>query len=103
MKRMKKSLPFRLAIVALSVGLLSIGTVASADCYADYKAKRDYPLKLHYGIMRINGDCSKSAAIDQVTKRLSSNGWTLLNVLSVFDEAGIDKRKDSAGKFFLRF
>ena len=36
--------------------------------------------------------------------RLASKGWTLLNVLSVFDESGLNnKRKASAGQFFLRY
>jgi hypothetical protein len=35
--------------------------------------------------------------------RLGDNGWQLLNVLGVFDDAGLDERKDSAGEYFLRF
>jgi hypothetical protein len=76
---------------------------ANAACYADYKAKRDNPLKLHYGVMQISGDCTKSAARAEAAQRLEARGWILLNVLSVFDESGLQKRKASAGRYFLRF
>ncbi len=88
-------------VAALALGIAS--TAAEAACYADYKAKRDNPLKLHYGVMQLRGECSKQAARAEVSQRLNSNGWILLNVLSVFDDGGLGQRKDSAGQFFLRF
>ncbi len=30
-------------------------------------------------------------------------GWSLLNVVSVFDESGLAERKDSAGPNYLRY
>lgn len=75
----------------------------AAECYADYKAKRDSPLQLHYGVMQLSGGCTKAAARKEVAVRLAQGGWTLLNVLSVFDESGLGERKASAGKFYLRF
>ena len=91
-----------LPLVAIFV--LGLATsAAEAACYADYKAKRDNPLKLHYGVVQLSGNCSKQAARAEVGQRLKSNGWILLNVLSVFDESGLDQRKNSAGQFFLRF
>lgn len=91
-----------ISLVALFVFALA-ANAAEAGCYADYKAKRDNPLKLHYGVMQLSGNCSKQAARSEVGRRLNSNGWILLNVLSVFDEGGLDQRKNSAGQFFLRF
>lgn len=76
---------------------------ASADCYADYKAKRDDPLRLHYGVAAISGDCSASNATEQLTARLSTDNWTLLNVVGVFQDAGLEERKESAGEYFLRY
>jgi len=76
---------------------------ASAACYADYKAKKGYPMQLHYGVMEISGGCSVGAARGEISSRLSSKGWTLLNVLSVFDASGLAKRKQSAGNYYLRF
>ena len=35
----------------------------AAECYADYKAKRDEPPKLHYGVAQVSdGNCSPGAA-----------------------------------------
>ncbi|GAB5433414.1 MAG: hypothetical protein EpisKO_27840 [Epibacterium sp.] len=75
----------------------------AAGCYADYKAKQDQPLKLHYGVMELSGDCSKAAAKGEVAERLSRAGWTLLNVLTVFGPEGLEQRKADAGRNFLRF
>lgn len=83
------------------------GAAASAECYADYKAKQDAqqddPLRLHYGVAEITGDCTPDAAAEDLAPRLQAGGWQLLNVVSTFDDAGLEERKDSAGEFFLRF
>ena len=89
------------ALIA-AFGALAAPAMA-ADCYADYKAKQDQPLKLHYGVMELGGDCSKSAARLEIAARLKPAGWTLLNVQSVFGPEGLDKRKADAGSYFLRF
>ncbi|SEQ00924.1 hypothetical protein [Thalassovita taeanensis] len=87
-----------------SVLVLSVASAASAEsCYADYKAKRDNPLKLHYGVVELSGPCSVAAARSEVAARLKPNGWTLLNVMSVFGKDGLKERQDSAGRYFLRF
>ncbi|SNT05014.1 hypothetical protein [Tropicimonas sediminicola] len=89
---------------ALAAVLTLAAGPAAAGCYADYKAKRDDPLRLHYGTIELNGDaCTKAAAERQITRRIASDGWTLLTVLGVFDESGLDERKESAGKFHLRY
>jgi hypothetical protein len=74
----------------------------AAECYADYKAKQDNPLRLHYGVAEVS-QCSKQAAQAELTARLAAKGWTLLNVVSVFDESGLDERKESAGPNYLRY
>ncbi len=95
MKQILSSLAF--------TALISLGaTVAAAECYADYKAKQDNPLRLHYGIMEVSA-CDKGKAKKEVAKRLKSSGWTLLNVMSVFGPEGLDQRKANAGKYYLRF
>ncbi len=76
---------------------------AQAQCYADYKAKKDNPLRLHYGIVQLEGACKRSSARAEVSARLDAGGWKLLNVLSVFGPEGLNKRRGNAGKFFLRF
>jgi len=90
--------------ISFSLLLLVLGaTTAQAACYADYKAKQDNPLRLHYGVVEIRGDCAVSEAENQLRDPLASDGWQLLNVLGVFDDAGLDERKDSAGEYFLRY
>ncbi|MFT6076591.1 MAG: hypothetical protein ACJAZ1_003526 [Yoonia sp.] len=90
--------------LSFSLCLLMLGTTAAqAACYADYKAKKDGPLRLHYGVAEVGGDCTTASAESQLDGRLGDNGWQLLNVLGVFDDAGLDERKDSAGEYFLRF
>lgn len=76
---------------------------SAAECFADYKAKKDNPLRLHYGIVQLQGACQRRAAKAEVAARVSAGGWTLLNVLSVFGPEGLDQRRGNAGRFFLRF
>lgn len=86
----------------LSLALIAAAGTAQAACYADYKAKKDNPLRLHYGVAQVSS-CSRGAAAQELRARLSANGWTLLNVVSVFDDSGLNERADSAGQYFLRF
>lgn len=77
---------------------------AAAECYADYKAKKDDPLKLHYGVAQVSDSaCDTSAASSELAPRLADAGWTLLNVMSTFGPEGLDERKASAGDNFLRY
>lgn len=85
------------------IPFLFVAHGAQAACYADYKAKQDNPLRLHYGVAEINGNCTENQATRQLTDRLAADNWTLLNVLGVFDDAGLEERKDSAGEYFLRY
>ncbi|MFK7871178.1 MAG: hypothetical protein AB8B58_18305 [Roseobacter sp.] len=82
--------------------LLTFATGAKAACYADYKAKQDNPLRLHYGVAEIS-TCSAAAAQTELGPRLAAAGWTLLNIVSVFDQSGLAERQASAGPNFLRF
>lgn len=92
-----KHLSFSVLILWLTAG------AASADCYADYKAKRDDPLRLHYGVSELRDGCDVRSAAVELRPRLERGGWQLLNVLGVFEEAGLDERKESAGEYFLRY
>ncbi|MHA6346213.1 hypothetical protein [Roseivivax sp. CAU 1761] len=87
--------------LALPVLLLAAAPVQAA-CYADYKAKQEDPLRLHYGVAQVSA-CDRKAARDELAPRLSAQGWTLLNVVSVFDETGLEARRDSAGPNYLRY
>lgn len=76
---------------------------AGAACFADYKAKQDDPLRLHYGIVELRGPCTVQAAQAEIAPRIARDGWQLLNVVSVFDETGLDERRQSAGQYYLRY
>lgn len=89
-------------LTALFLGLLS-SAASAADCYADYKAKQDNPLRLHYGVAEVRGACTPAAARTELSQRLQAQGWTLLNIVSVFGPEGLEQRKDSAGSNYLRF
>ncbi|MCV2892688.1 hypothetical protein [Lentibacter sp. XHP0401] len=94
---MKNIIPITAALALLSSPL------HAADCFADYKAKQDNPLKLHYGVAQVSGPCNAAAARAELAPRLAKGGWVLLNVVSVFDASGLNGRKASAGPFYLRF
>ena len=95
---MMKHILFALAFVAYALP-------AQAGCYVDYKAKRDNPLKLHYGVMELpDAACNdRQVATRQVQQRLENQGWFLLKIQSIFDDRGLTERTESAGEFFLRF
>lgn len=92
-------------IISMVLLALLAAAPAHAACYADYKAKKDNPLRLHYGVIELpNGVCDDpSKAEKQISQRISDAGWTLLNVLGTFDEDGLSERESSAGEYFLRF
>lgn len=90
-------------ILASLIALTFAASAAQAACYADYKAKQDDPLRLHYGVVQINGDCSVANAQAELRPKLATNGWQLLNVLGVFQDAGLAERRESAGDYYLRY
>lgn len=91
--------------LALSLVLMLLAAQASAQCYADYKAKRDNPLRLHYGVIQLPDEaCSDMRTAERLAReRVAQGGWELLNVVGTFGPEGLDRRRESAGEFFLRF
>lgn len=100
---MKQIFAILLSALVLVPVLVPVPAWAAGSCYADYKAKRDNPLRLHYGVVKLGGACDRSSARSEVAARLAREGWVLLNVLSVFDQDGLSERKNSAGRYYLRF
>ena len=91
-----------LAALVLAVALAALP--ARAACFADYKAKQDRPLRLHYGVAEVGDDaCNREAAARVLAPRLAASGWKLLSVLSTFGPEGLEERKASAGPYFLRY
>lgn len=88
----------------LAAALAAFALPAQAACYADYKAKQDNPLRLHYGVIELpDAACDPSAASAELARRLAGTGWTVLNVVSIFGPDGLAERKADAGAYFLRF
>jgi hypothetical protein len=92
------------AILSLILALL-LPVAAEAQCYAEYKAKQDNPLRLHYGIIALDSAaCPGPAAAGRaVTQRLSGSGWTLLNIVGLSEAPPTDQQRANAGDFYLRF
>jgi hypothetical protein len=94
----------RMARIFMTIALLLAALPASAECYADYKAKRDNPLRLAYGVAQVSdGNCDPGSAANELAPRLASAGWTLLAVMSTFGPEGLGEREASAGDHFLRY
>ena len=97
----------RLAVRLILVPLLALMLAgpAEAECYVDFKAKQDDPLRLAYGVSQVSDEaCGKSKqARAELAPRLAASGWTLLKILSSFGPEGLGERKASAGEFFLRY
>ena len=89
----------------LLAGLVLVtGTAAAkAACYADYKAKRDDPLRLHYGVVEVAEACTAEEAAARLAPLLLADGWQLLEIVGVFDEDGLAEREEDAGEYFLRY
>jgi len=83
---------------------LSLAGPSAAECYADYKAKQDNPLRLQYGVAQVSdAGCSRDGAEAELSPRLAAAGWTLLTVISTFGPEGLEERKADAKGQFLRF
>ncbi len=95
---------FRTALVAL-VASLMLALPASAQCFADYRAKRENPLRLHYGVVQLpQAACGNAgAAAAHLRPRLQRDGWILLDILSTFGPDELEARRARAGEFFLRY
>lgn len=91
-----------MTLATVMVAMTLAALPAQAECYADYKAKQDDPLRLHYGVAQVSA-CDTAGAEAELAPRLAAAGWILLNVLGVFGPEGLEERKASAAEYFLRF
>ena len=90
--------------IALTLAFIALSSPLYADCYADYKAKMDNPLRLHYGVIQLpDSACLRPAASAAITQRILSGGWRFLELMSIFDESGLAARRNDAGQYYLRF
>lgn len=93
----------RLAPAVALIAALSAGA-ADAACYADYKARRDRPYALAYGVIALpDSACTPAAAARETAARIGRDGWTLLQIVSIFGPDGLAPRRADAGDHFLRY
>lgn len=89
------------------VSLTCLAVLAAAPaqaCYADYRAKMDNPLRLHYGVISLpDTACTMDAARPIIATRLAAAGWDLLQIISIFGPDDLATRRSDAGSYFLRF
>lgn len=99
------SLPLGRLSAAAAVALLTSAAPGLATCYADYKAKQDNPLTLHYGVIELDDALcvDKGSARDVIARRIAVDGWTLLNVVSTFGAEDLEEKRESAGAYYLRY
>lgn len=86
------------------VALMALPFGAQAACYAEYKAKQENPLKLHYGVAEVSdAECSTAEAAKALAPRLAKDGWILLTIVGMIDATELEAVKKSAGAFFLKY
>lgn len=93
-------------ITAALVLALAMPSMASAQCYADYKAKQATgDLRLHYGVIELaKGACADPVSADaRVQARISGDGWVLLSIMSLFGADQLNTKQADAGEYFLRY
>jgi hypothetical protein len=89
----------------LTTALSLTAGLANAECYADYKAKQDNPLRLHYGVIQLmDENCNRrKLARAEIMPRIGIDGWVLLQIQDFFGPEGLEQRRESAGEYFLRY
>lgn len=93
-------------IIQNLAALLVMGLFAStaqAECYYAYKAKKENPLQLHFGVIRVDEACSAPTNQAAIAKRIAADGWTLLVVLPPIEQHDLPSKREEAGAFFLRY
>lgn len=95
----------RLTTLALALGAtLTLALPASAACYAEYRASRQNPVQLAYGVAEIRGGaCNAQAAAQYLQARLAQSGWTLQNVLSTVDSNSAPANAGYTGGHYLSY
>jgi hypothetical protein len=91
-------------VLPLIFALATLPGLADAACYASYKAKRDNPLKLHFGVAEVSdSQCTKAAAAKALSPRLEKAGWHLLSIVAMIPKDKLGEVKADAGDYFLRY
>ncbi|GAB1377963.1 hypothetical protein [Pararhodobacter sp.] len=95
----------RMKLPILSLALLvTLALPAQAACFAEYRASRQNPVQLAYGVAQIPGNsCSAQAASQYLQSRLSSSGWTLQNIVSTVTSNSAPANSGYTGGHYLSY
>ena len=91
------------SLVAFTLGLMLAGQ-AQAQCWADYKAKQDNPLRLQYGLIELpDTACGSRAAAESYARPvIAQTGWTLLQIESILTSTEAQARSGNASAIHRR-
>ncbi|GGB05768.1 hypothetical protein [Allosediminivita pacifica] len=92
-------------LAPLLLALVLLPAAAQAACYAEYKARRDSDagIRLHYGIMDLDGACPDAAEARETVAARLRDGWQLLGVTGLSTSAPTARQRRDAGAFYLRY
>ena len=95
----------RLKLPILSLALITaLAVPAQAACYAEYRASRQNPVQLAYGVAEIRGGaCTAQSAAQYLQSRLAQSGWTLQNVLSTVSNNSAPANSGYTGGHYLSY
>ena len=95
---------FKLLKILLVFYFSSLSSVVYADdCFILYKAKKDNPLKLHLGLIKINGPCLNRNIETIISSRLNPSGWLLLKIVNISESIEAKKMERELGDYFLKY
>ncbi|MEY3037711.1 MAG: hypothetical protein RL143_278 [Pseudomonadota bacterium] len=100
---MKRSITPLASALATSLLVATFSVSANAECFYSYKAKRDNPLQLHYGVIKVDGPCQQPTPSQEIASRIARDGWTLLSVVGTVAQPKLSSERERAGEFFLKY
>ncbi len=100
---MKRSITHLAFTLATSLLVAAFSLSANAECFYSYKAKRDNPLQLHYGVIKVDGSCQQPTPSREIASRIARDGWTLLSVVGTVAQPKLNLERERAGEFFLKY
>lgn len=93
----------RILLVTLAT-VAALAAPAHAACYAEYRAQRQSPVQLAFGVAEIRGGaCNAQAAANYLRNTLGRSGWTLSNIVSTVNSNSAPGNSGYTNGHYLRF
>jgi len=90
-------------IAALLLSNLVLTHAYADTCFIFYKAKKDDPLRLHLGLMKMERHCSDVEIEALSQQRLVLHGWSLLKIVNRSVQIDEKKIESDLGEYFLKY